>query len=315
MKRKETVLYVVVPCFNEEEVLPETAKRLRAKFGKIGLSKNSRVVFVDDGSRDKTWEVIERLVGDDLFVGLKLSRNRGHQNALLAGMAYAVERADAIITMDADLQDDIGAVDAFLEDFWNGAEIVYGVRSERKKDSAMKRTSARMFYRAMKLLGVDIVYDHADYRLMSRRAVQELMKYKEVNLFLRGVVPLIGLRTTTVKYARDERFAGKSKYPFRKMLAFASEGITSFSVKPLKLITALGIAFFVVSIGIMIYALVVKILGQAVEGWTFIILSIWMVGGVQMISLGVVGTYVGKVYSEVKRRPRFIVEKVIGEEA
>ncbi|MDL2235491.1 glycosyltransferase family 2 protein [Christensenellaceae bacterium OttesenSCG-928-L17] len=316
MIKNNLVLYIVIPCYNEEEVLPETAKRLREKMSKLAISQKSRVVLVDDGSKDRTWKSITELTArDDLFIGLKLSRNRGHQNALLAGLEYAGARADAIISMDADLQDDIGAIDEFLAKYETGAEVVYGVRSERKKDSWFKRNTAILFYKIMKWLGVDIIYNHADYRLMSQRAVKELMKFEEVNLFLRGVVPLIGLKTATVKYARSERYAGKSKYPFRKMLAFAIDGITSFSVKPLKLITSLGIIFLVFSVGVIIYAIVVRILGRAVDGWTFIVVSIWLAASAQMISLGVVGTYVGKIYSEIKGRPRYIVEEIVGEKA
>lgn len=312
MDKDKTILYIVVPCYNEEEVLGETAKRLREKFETLNVSRKSRAMFVDDGSNDKTWEKIAGIVAENnLFLGLKLSRNRGHQNALLAGLEYAGERADAVISMDADLQDDIGAIDEFLAKYEAGAEVVYGVRSERKKDSWFKRNTAVLFYKIMKWLGVDIIYNHADYRLMSQRAVKELMKYDEVNLFLRGVVPLIGLKTATVKYARNERFAGKSKYPFRKMLAFAIDGITSFSVKPLKLITSLGVIFLVFSVGVMVYALVVRALGQAVDGWTFIVVSIWLAASAQMISLGVVGTYIGKIYSEVKGRPKYLVEEVV----
>lgn len=313
MAKSNPTLYIVVPCYNEEAVLVETAKQIKEKMLKLAISEKSRAVFVDDGSKDKTWGIIEELAEDKLFVGLKLSRNRGHQNALLAGLEYASERADAIVSMDADLQDDIGAVDEMLAKYKAGAEIVYGVRSERKKDSWFKRNTALLFYKVMGWLGVDIVYNHADYRLMSKRAIRELKRFGEVNLFLRGVVPLIGLKAATVRYTRKERFAGESKYPLRKMLSFATDGITSFSVKPLKMIMALGVVFFLVSIGVMIYALVVRILGTVVEGWTFLTISIWLAAGVQMISLGVVGTYVGKIYGEVKGRPRYIVEEITGE--
>ena len=313
MSKNNPILYVVVPCYNEDEVLLETAKRIHAKIDALEVSEESRVVFVDDGSKDETWSIIEELSKEKLFAGLKLSKNKGHQNALLAGLEYAGKKADAIISMDADLQDDIDVIDEFLAKYKAGAEIVYGVRSARKKDSTFKRTTALLFYKIMRWMGVDIVYDHADYRLMSRRAVAELMKFTETNLFLRGVVPLIGLKTATVKYVRNERYAGKSKYPFRKMLAFATDGITSFSVKPLKLITALGILFFLMSVGVMTYALIVRIFGRTVEGWTFLAISIWLAAGIQMISLGVVGTYIGKIYGEVKRRPRYIVEEIVGE--
>ncbi len=313
MSDKKDILYIVIPCYNEEEVLPETARQLEAKMAELEVSPKSRVVLVDDGSKDKTWAMIEQLAEKELFVGLKLSRNRGHQNALLAGLEYAAEKADAIISMVADLQDDINAIDGFLMEYKAGAEIVYGVRSTRRKDSFFKRNSAQLFYKIMKWMGVDVIYNHADYRLMSKRAVLELMKFSEVNLFLRGVVPLIGLKCAKVKYARNERFAGESKYPLRKMLSFATDGITSFSVRPLKLITSLGILFVAVSIVIILYALIVFMLGATVDGWTFIVVSIWLIAGVQMVSLGVVGTYVGKIYGEVKRRPRYIVEQVVGD--
>lgn len=308
-------LYVVVPCYNEEEVLDETAKRLTAEMARLEkrglISDASRAVLVNDGSKDKTWEIIERLAKNKLFVGLKLSRNRGHQNALLAGLMYAKDHADVIVSMDADLQDDIGAVEKMLVENNKGAEIVYGVRTARKKDSFFKRNTALAFYKLMKIFGVDIVYNHADYRLMSRRAVEELAEYREVNLFLRGIVPLIGLKTATVGYERNERFAGESKYPLKKMISFALDGITSFSVKPLKMITTLGVLVFIVSILVLIYSFVVKLLGWTVDGWAFLVCSIWIMGGLQMISLGVVGSYVGKIYSETKQRPRFIVEKIV----
>lgn len=312
MSKNAPVLYIVIPCYNEGDVLPETAKRLREKMEMLTISPSSRVVFVDDGSKDATWKTIKNLTEKDkLFTGIKLSRNRGHQNALLAGLEYAKNKADAIISMDADLQDDIGAIDRFLVEYEAGNDIVYGVRNKRKKDTFFKRNTALLFYKLMKWMGVDIIQNHADYRLMSKRAVEELMKFGEVNLFLRGVVPLIGLPSTTVKYTRNERYAGKSKYPLKKMFSFATDGITSFSVKPLKMITTFGVIFFAVSVGVLIYALVVKLLGQAVDGWTFIVGSVWLVAGVQMVSLGIVGTYIGKIYSEVKGRPKYIIEKII----
>jgi len=317
---KGVKLYVVVPCYNEEEVLNETAKRLTAEFDRLEktglISKSSRIVLVDDGSRDKTWSLIEKLAKEEVFVGLKLSRNRGHQNALLAGLMYAKDHAEVVVSMDADLQDDIGAVERMVQKYVNDdVEIVYGVRSSRKKDTFFKRTTAIGFYKIMKLLGVDVIYNHADYRLMSRRALEELEKFDEVNLFLRGVVPLIGLKTSTVEYERSERFAGESKYPLKKMLSFAAEGITSFSVKPLKLITAMGVVFAAIGVAVTIYALVMWLTGQTVEGWTFIVISLWLIGGVQMVGLGVVGTYIGKIYGEVKGRPRYIVEKIVGGKA
>ncbi|MBQ3305942.1 glycosyltransferase family 2 protein [Candidatus Saccharibacteria bacterium] len=311
---KETILYVVVPCYNEEACLKETSRLLKNKLAslvKTGvISKNSKIVFVDDGSKDATWKIIEGLDGP--IVGVKLAHNRGHQNALLAGLMYAKERADAIISMDADLQDDIEAMDKFLQKFREeNCEIVYGVRSERKTDTAFKRNTALAFYKIMRKLGAETVYNHADYRLMSKRALDELSGYQEVNLFLRGIIPTIGLKTAEVKYVRNERFAGESKYPLKKMMGFAWDGITSFSVKPIRIILAVGIIVSVISLLVLLYALIVNMLGQAVSGWTFIICSIWLLGGIQMFSIGLIGEYVGKIYAETKRRPRYIIEKIV----
>lgn len=312
---KENVLYVVVPCYNEEDCLDETNRRLTKKLDSLIeagiIDKKSRIVYVDDGSKDRTWEKIAGYKSP--VIGIKLSRNRGHQNALLAGLIYAKDHANMIISMDADLQDDIDAVDKFIAKYYDGYEIVYGVRSDRKKDSVFKRNTALLFYKIMNALGAEVVHNSADYRLMSKRAVEELSKYKEVNLFLRGIVPLIGLNSTTVKYPRAERFAGKSKYPLKKMMKFAWDGITSFSIKPIRVVLWLGILFFIASLIVTIYALIVKIIGDAVSGWTFIICSIWLLGGIQMISLGLVGEYVGKIYAESKNRPRYIIEKIVGE--
>ena len=312
-------LYIVVPCYKEEAVLPETARRLKEKLRtleKAGhISGESRVLFVDDGSADRTWEIIARLhEEDETFSGLKLSRNRGHQNALLAGLSHAAEHADVIISMDADLQDDIGAVDLMLEKYREGCEVVYGVRSSREKDTFFKRATAQGFYRFMQAMGVDIVYNHADYRLLSRRAAQALMSFTEVNLFLRGLVPLVGFKSDVVTYERGERFAGESKYPLKKMIAFALDGITSFSIKPIRMILTLGVVIFIISVLMLIYSLVSKLWGQTVSGWTSLVCSIWALGGIQMISLGVIGEYIGKIYNETKRRPRFIVETVLDEE-
>ena len=307
------ILYLVIPCYNEEEVLKQTASALKKKMTSLikdkKIDKKSRVMFVDDGSKDKTWEIIAELhAQDELFVGVKLSGNRGHQFALLAGLMSAKDRADATISMDADLQDDVNVIDKMLEDYQNGSEIVYGVRSSRKKDTFFKRTTAQMFYKLMQAMGVNIVYNHADCRLMSKRALEELENFKEVNLFLRGLVPLIGFKSSIAYYERGKRVAGESKYPLKKMLAFAADGITSFSVKPLRLILSLGIIILVISIFIMLYALIVKILGHTVAGWTFLTISIWFIGGLQMISIGIIGEYVGKIYNETKRRPRYIIE-------
>ncbi|MGI5856219.1 MAG: glycosyltransferase [Candidatus Merdivicinus sp.] len=308
-----TTLYVVVPCYNEEEVLPETSKRLAAKLTALEtqgrISPDSRVLFVDDGSKDRTWQLISGLHQQDpRFGGVKLSRNRGHQNALLAGLMTAKPLCDAAISMDADLQDDIDAMDRMLDAFDQGCEVVYGVRSSREKDTFFKRATAQGFYKFMKLMGVDIVYNHADYRLMSRRALEGLEHFDEVNLFLRGIVPLIGYKSAAVEYERSERFAGESKYPLKKMLAFAFDGITSFSVKPIRWVTVLGFLIFVASILALVYILIVKLLGHAVIGWSATIASIWLLGGIQLLCMGVVGEYIGKIYIEVKSRPRYLIE-------
>ena len=311
-------LMVVIPCYNEEEVLAETSRRLTIKMAELiekgACSADSRVLLVDDGSKDKTWEIICNLHEQNtLFEGVKLSRNRGHQNALLAGLMTAREHADVSISMDADLQDDMDAMDLFLEEYRKGCDIVYGVRQQRKKDTFFKRQTALLFYRLMKGLGVDIMYNHADYRLMSRRALDGLKQFREVNLFLRGLAPLVGFQSGTVYYDRSERFAGESKYPFKKMLAFAIDGITSFSVKPLRLITAIGVVVFVTSLCMLLYALISWLLGRSVVGWTSTLASIWMIGGIQLLSLGVIGEYIGKIYNESKQRPRFIIDRYLSE--
>lgn len=307
-------LYIVIPMFNEEEVIDETTKRLRIKVNdlikKKIISKDSKVLYVNDGSKDKTWEKIMQINKEDkLFTGISLSRNKGHQNALVAGLLTAKNYADVVISMDADLQDDINAIDEMLEKYHNGCDIVYGVRSARKKDTFFKKVTAEGFYKFMKLMGVDIVYNHADYRLTSKRVLDEFSNFKEVNLFLRGIFPLIGFKTDVVYYERAERFAGTSKYPLKKMLNFAWDGITSFSVKPLRFICVLGFLILFISIIIMIYAFIRKVTGNNVEGWTFITISIWFLGGLQMLSLGIVGEYIGKVYNETKQRPRYIIEE------
>ena len=314
---ENNTLYIVVPCYKEQEVLPETSRRLKEKVlalraqGKI--SDKSRIMFVNDGSSDNTWPIIRQLHEQepDLFSGVNLSRNRGHQNALLAGLLTAVNYADMIISMDADLQDDINAVDAMVDHYHEGYEVVYGVRSKRDTDTFFKRFTAEGFYKVMKALGVDIVFNHADYRLMSRRAVEGLAQFGEVNLFLRGIVPQIGYKWTTVTYERAERFAGESKYPLKKMLAFAADGITSFSVKPIRMVFSLGVVVFLVSLVMLLYALVAKLTGHTSAGWTSLMGSIWLIGGIQLLSLGVIGEYVGKIYSETKARPRFIIEQVL----
>lgn len=309
-------LMVVIPCYNEEAVLPETGKRLKAKLrelvGKGLCSEDSRVLLVDDGSRDATWALIEKLHAEDpLFEGVKLSRNRGHQNALLAGLMTARDRCDICISMDADLQDDMGAMDRFIEEYRKGCEVVYGVRNKRETDTAFKRGTAIMFYKLMKGLGVDITFNHADYRLMSNRALNALSEFGEVNLFLRGLAPLVGFQSGVVYYDRGERFAGESKYPFKKMLSFAVDGITSFSVKPLRLITTIGVVIFIASLFMLLYTLIAWITGKTVTGWTSTIASIWMIGGIQLLSLGVIGEYIGKIYNEAKHRPRFIIDRYL----
>ena len=309
-----SVLYIVVPCYNEEEMLPITAQALLKKLDSLieqgRISRDSRIMFVDDGSKDKTWEMIEKLGNAaPAFVGIKLSRNRGHQNALLAGLMTAKDRCDITISMDADLQDDVDAVDKFLDEYEKGAQIVYGVRSSREKDTAFKRNTARMYYRTLEHLGVEITYDHADYRLMSRDALEGLSQFKEVNLFLRGLVPMVGYKTATVKYVRNEREKGESKYPLKKMISFAIEGITSLSVKPIRFITFLGIFVFLVSIILLIRFFVIWCLGKAVAGWATIVISIWAIGGLQLLAIGIIGEYIGKIYLETKQRPRYIIEK------
>lgn len=311
--RSLPILYLVIPCYNEEEVLPETTKRLTEKLhGMIRaeiVHRDSRILYVDDGSRDRTWALIEEYSAAIPYVdGVKLAHNRGHQNALLAGLMTAMPLCDCAISMDADLQDDTDAVDRFVMKYKEGCDVVYGVRNKRDTDTFFKRTTAEGFYKFMKLLGVDVVFNHADYRLMSRRALEGLSEYKEVNLFLRGIVPLIGFRSDYVYYDRAERFAGESKYPLKKMISFALDGITSFSVKPLKLISNLGILLSVLSVFGLLYALISHICGVTVAGWTAIVCSIWLLGGLQMLCLGVVGGYIGKIYSEVKQRPRYLIE-------
>lgn len=310
------VLYLVIPCYNEEEVLPETSRRLVEKMGQMvetGLvSADSRIVFVNDGSKDRTWELIRKFhEANPVIQGISLSRNKGHQNALLAGLMTVKEHCDMAISLDADLQDDVDAIDRFVEKYYEGCEIVYGVRGERKTDSFFKRVTAQGFYKLMSHMGVDIVYNHADYRLMSRRALDEMENFKEVNLFLRGIVPLIGFKTDTVTYERHERFAGKSKYPLKKMLNFAFDGITSFSVKPIRLVTTLGILIFTVSILLLLYFFITWCIGWVVPGWTSIVISIWAIGGLQLLAIGIIGEYIGKIYLETKGRPKFIVDEYL----
>lgn len=312
------ILYFVIPCYNEEEVLPETARRLREKMRALmesgRISDRSRVVFVNDGSKDKTWDIIRSLHEQDpLFSGINESRNRGHQNALLAGLMTVRSYCDMAISMDADLQDDINACDEMIEKYGQGFDIVYGVRSARNTDSFFKRTTALGFYKLMDRLGANTVYNHADYRLMSRRALEGLSEFGEVNLFLRGIVPMIGYPSTVVYYERAERFAGESKYPLKKMLAFAINGITSFSTKPLKLITGLGVIMSVMAVIAFIWAFIVKLLGHSTLGWSSMMCSIWLIGGLQLLALGIIGEYIGKIYAEVKQRPRYIIADFIND--
>ncbi len=311
---KDTKLYLVLPCYNEEEVLPETSKRLLDLYSNMisggSISDESRIVFVDDGSRDKTWDLIEDFTKQDKhFQGIKLAHNAGHQNALMAGLMTVKEFCDCAISIDADLQDDINCIPEFIKKFDEGCEVVYGVRNDRKTDTFFKRTTAQGFYRFMQLMGVDVVYNHADYRLMGKRAIDGLEKFDERNLFLRGIVPLIGYKSDCVYYERAERFAGESKYPLKKMLSFAFDGITSFSIKPIKLVWALGFFVAFISVIAAIYTLIAKFFGVTTEGWASIMISIWFLGGVQLISVGLIGEYIGKIYKEVKARPKFIVEK------
>lgn len=316
--KKNDILYIVVPCYNEEKVLDETTKRLDKKIKHLIKSKkineNSKVMYVNDGSKDNTWELIKKYnMKNNNFTGLCLSRNRGHQNALLAGLMTALNYADVVISMDADLQDDINAIDEMLDKYYDGNDIVYGVRSERKTDTWFKKNTAEAFYKFMEKMGVEVVYNHADYRLTSKRVLQEFSNYKEVNLFLRGIFPLIGYKSDIVYYERSERFAGESKYPLKKMLSFAWDGITSFSIKPIRVVLNLGIITLLFSLLVLIYSLIVKIMGKTVPGWTFIVVSIWLVSGIQMLSLGIIGEYIGKIYKETKARPRFNISENLEE--
>ncbi len=312
MKKCE-ILCLVIPCYNEEEVLPETAKRLTEKLnGMIErklISPESKMVFVNDGSKDQTWPIIRELHATNPLVwGINLSRNKGHQNALLAGLMTVKEYADMAISLDADLQDDIDAIDQFVEKYYEGYDVVYGVRSSRETDTFFKKFTAQGFYKLMKVLGVDIVYNHADYRLMSKRALHELENFKEVNLFLRGIVPLIGFPSSVVTYERHERFAGESKYPLKKMLNFAFDGITSFSVKPIRMVTSLGLIIFSISIIMLIVFLITHLCGNTVPGWTTIVISVWAIGGLQLLAIGIIGEYIGKIYMESKARPKYIIQ-------
>lgn len=316
---KSKVLYIVVPCYNEEEVLEETTKQLKNKMAKLVkekiISEESKVMYVNDGSSDGTWNLIEKIAKkENYFTGISLSRNRGHQNALLAGLMTAKKYADIIISMDADLQDDINAVDEMIKKYYEGSEIVYGVRSARKKDTWFKRTTAEGFYKFMSMMGVDIVFNHADYRLASKNVLEHLEEFNEVNLFLRGIFPLIGYKTDIVYYERNERFAGESKYPLKKMLNFAWDGITSFSVKPIRFILTFGIVLSIFSFISLIVFIVLNLVQLKAISIGTIISLICFLSGLQIVFIGIIGEYIGKTYVETKRRPRYIVSRNLNEE-
>lgn len=307
-------LYIVIPCYNEEAVLPITAPLFRDKLLSLSsqgkISPDSRVLFVNDGSRDNTWNLICQLAKEDAhFKGICLSRNRGHQNALLAGLMEAKDKCDITISIDCDGQDDINAMDAMVDEYLSGAEIVYGVRSKRDTDTFFKRFTAESFYKLMKWMGADTVYNHADYRLVSSRALKEFANFKEVNIFLRGMFPLVGFKSTCVYYERHERIAGESHYPLKKMLALAFDGITSLSIKPIRIITGLGVVISLAAFALIVYALVSYFTGNVVSGWASSLIVTCFLGGIQLISLGVIGEYIGKIYMETKARPRFIISE------
>lgn len=313
----EPVLFIIIPCYNEEEVLPVTAPlflgKLKELAGRGEISHDSRILFVDDGSSDHTWDIICGLSGDNKEVcGISQSRNRGHQNALIAGLSEAVDRCDVAVTIDCDGQDDINAVDDMLKAYRDGCDVVYGVRRERKTDTFFKKWTAETFYRLINALGGEVVFNHSDYRLMTSRAVKGLLEFEEVNLFLRGMVPLVGFKSTSVSYDRQERMAGKSHYPLSKMMAFAWDGITSLSTRPIRFITCLGALVSFASLIAIIWVFVVHLRGETVWGWSSTVCAVFFMGGVQLVSIGVIGEYVGKIYMETKRRPRFILKDRAG---
>lgn len=313
---KIPVLYIVIPCYNEEEMLPITEKALDKladdMIARKIIDPESRILLVDDGSTDRTWEIIASMHAKNArYEGLKLAHNVGHMNALWAGMTMAAKKCDCMISIDADLQDDVNAMYGFLEAYMNGADVVSGVRSSREKDTAFKRNTAQMFYKMMNKLGVEMVYNHADYRLLSRRALEALLSFGEVNMFLRGMVPMLGFKTAVVEYERGVRVAGESKYPLKKMIAFAIEGITSLSNKPIRYVTLLGILCVVLSMAMGVYVLWSLFAGHTVAGWASIMMSIWLLGGLQLVALGMIGEYIGKIYMETKRRPKFILEEYL----
>ena len=307
-------LYIVIPCYNEEEVLPITSKLFLEKIHQLvsagKITDDSRVLFVNDGSKDRTWEIIQELAAEDKhYIGICQSRNRGHQNAVLAGLMEAKDRCDITISIDCDGQDDINAMDDMVEEYLNGCEVVYGVRSKRETDTFFKRFTAEGFYKLLNWMGAEVVYNHADYRLISSRVLQEFQNFKEVNIFLRGMVPLVGFKSTSVYYERAERIAGESHYPLKKMLALAFDGITSLSVKPIRMITSFGLLVAVLSFIGIIWAVVATFLGHTVAGWSSMICIVCFIGGIQMLCLGVIGEYIGKIYLETKHRPRYIISE------
>ena len=313
-----TKLYLAIPCYNEEEVLPTTADILKEKYSQLmadkKITKDSKIVFIDDGSKDKTWKIIKKLhKSNSVFSGIKLSCNRGHQNALLCGLITLKDYADAVISIDADLQDDINTFDEMLDRFEDGCDVVYGVRSKRDTDTFFKRFTAESFYRILNSMGAKVIFNHADFRLMSKRALEYLSEYKETNVYLRGIVPMIGLKSDVVEYERSERLAGESKYPLKKMLALAWEGITSLSIKPIRFVTTVGTIVFMLSIAMLIYFLYRYFTDATVPGWASLAVSIWAIGGLQLLAIGIVGEYIGKIYLEVKRRPRYFVDEFLND--
>lgn len=311
---KTPVLYLVIPCYNEEKVLGVTAPQFSGKMESLvsqnKISGESRILFVDDGSKDATWKIIEDLSAKNrYFCGISLSRNRGHQNALLAGLMYAKDKCDITVSVDCDGQDDINAVDLMVEEYLSGSDIVYGVRSSRKSDTVFKRTTAQGFYRFLKVMGVETVYNHADYRLLSSKVLNELANFKEVNIYLRGIIPLIGFKSSCVEYKRTERLAGESHYSLGKMISLALDGITSLSVKPIRLITSLGFIIAMVSLIGIIWSIVVALIGKSVAGWASTVSIVCFLGGIQLFGIGIIGEYVGKIYLETKQRPRYIIQK------
>lgn len=311
-----TKLYLAIPCYNEEEVLMDSASKLLNKYDNMmaegKITADSKIVFIDDGSKDKTWDIIKELHNNNpVFQGIKLSRNRGHQNALLCGLMTLKDKADAVISIDADLQDDINTFDEMVAKYEDGCDVVYGVRSKRETDTFFKRFTAEAFYKILNKMGAKVIFNHADFRLMSKRALQAFSLYRETNIFLRGMVPLVGYKSDVVAYERSERLAGESKYPLKKMLALAWEGITSLSIQPIRMITWLGGIVFGISIIMIIYSLISFFIGAATSGWASTLCSIWAIGGLQLLAIGIIGEYIGKIYLETKNRPRFIVEEFL----